>query len=220
MGIDVNEGSDKTVATDLVAGEEFPKVKLNIGADGEAMAVDDGQQVMASSIPVVVASDQSVIPIRPQSAHYHAYLDQLSNFGDIEVSTTSWSAGYGAPTNTFFDCSDAGFDTNSRYIRLPMSQYNRCAMTLRNQSDVSMTVNVHLALATIGGAGSLVQIASFSVSASGGNGTAAPFSGGSGAATSYHNVPALATPSYYAIMEIVPDSDPTTGHIRFFSARN
>ncbi len=52
------------LATDDVAGVKFQRVKLALGADGaHDLDVDSGQQAMASSVPVVIASDQTVIPV-------------------------------------------------------------------------------------------------------------------------------------------------------------
>lgn len=57
-------GSDPAVATDQIGGAHYQKVKLALGAENELDAlVDAGQQTMANSLPVVVASNQSPIPV-------------------------------------------------------------------------------------------------------------------------------------------------------------
>lgn len=58
------QGTGTTFAADDVGGTLYPRLKLTMGADGVAdMDVDSGQQVMASSLPVVLASDQDSIPV-------------------------------------------------------------------------------------------------------------------------------------------------------------
>jgi len=53
------QGAGTTFAADDVGGILYPRVKLALGADAAAdMDVDSGQQLMASSVPVTVASDQ------------------------------------------------------------------------------------------------------------------------------------------------------------------
>lgn len=55
------------IATDDVAGVQFQKVKLDGGGDGLSVPVVAGQQVMASSLPVTLASNQSALPITDNS---------------------------------------------------------------------------------------------------------------------------------------------------------
>lgn len=57
-------GSDPAVATDQIGGAHYQKIKIVLGAENELDAiVDSGQQTMANSLPVVVASNQSPIPV-------------------------------------------------------------------------------------------------------------------------------------------------------------
>ncbi len=52
------------VATDDVGGIHYQKVKIALGADGVIdTLVDSGQQTSANSVPVVIASDQSNVPV-------------------------------------------------------------------------------------------------------------------------------------------------------------
>lgn len=57
------QGSGTTFGADDVGGVLFPRVKIQIGADGERADVDGGQQTMANSVPVVLASNQSGVPV-------------------------------------------------------------------------------------------------------------------------------------------------------------
>lgn len=61
--VDITPGTGKTVAADEVGGALHQRVKLSVGADGEAADLDHGQSAMAASLPVVIASDQTDVPI-------------------------------------------------------------------------------------------------------------------------------------------------------------
>lgn len=60
----IDQGTDASVATDDVSSVHYQKIKVALGADGAVdTLLDSGQQTMANSVPVVVASNQSDIPI-------------------------------------------------------------------------------------------------------------------------------------------------------------
>lgn len=60
----VTAGSGTNIATDDVSSVHYPKMKIALGADGAIdTLVDSGQQTMANSVPVVLASDQAAIPV-------------------------------------------------------------------------------------------------------------------------------------------------------------
>lgn len=54
------EGSGKTLATDEIGGVQYPRSKISIGADGSATDLAFGQGLAAASLPVVLASDQTL----------------------------------------------------------------------------------------------------------------------------------------------------------------
>ncbi len=55
------------IATDEVGSVHYQKIKIALGADGAVDSlVDSGQQVMADSMPVALASDQSTLPTEQQ----------------------------------------------------------------------------------------------------------------------------------------------------------
>lgn len=56
-------GTGESVASDDVGGVQYQRVKIAVGADGTAADLAPGQVAMAASLPVVIASDQSAIPI-------------------------------------------------------------------------------------------------------------------------------------------------------------
>ena len=64
----ITAGSGTTVATDDVGGAHYQKMKLDAGGDGVAVPVVAGQQTMAASLPVVVASNQSAVPVSDNSS--------------------------------------------------------------------------------------------------------------------------------------------------------
>lgn len=56
-------GTGAVVASDEVGGAQYQIIKLALGADGVAALVALGQALMAASIPVVLASNQSAVPV-------------------------------------------------------------------------------------------------------------------------------------------------------------
>jgi hypothetical protein len=69
--VPITSGSGNNIAVDSIPGSLFAQIlKLGMGAEGEAVVlVDSGQQTMANSLPVVIASDQSAIPVTGNIAH-------------------------------------------------------------------------------------------------------------------------------------------------------
>ena len=64
----ITAGSGTAVAADDIGNVFYQRVKLTLGADGAADADWDlGQQLSAASAPVVIASDQSVVPVVPSA---------------------------------------------------------------------------------------------------------------------------------------------------------
>lgn len=61
--VPISAGVGTSVATDDVGGVHYQRIKLDGGADGVATPIVAGQQSMASSLPVVLASNQSDVPV-------------------------------------------------------------------------------------------------------------------------------------------------------------
>lgn len=59
--MNVTPGSGKTIAADDVGGALHQRVKLSVGADGSATDLAFGQAVKAASLPVTIASDETVL---------------------------------------------------------------------------------------------------------------------------------------------------------------
>lgn len=63
-GTKINPGTTTSIRTDTVGTDEVQVVKIGLGAAGaEDCLVDSGQQVMANSLPVAIASNQSAVPV-------------------------------------------------------------------------------------------------------------------------------------------------------------
>lgn len=60
-------GTGAVVASDEVDGAQYQIIKLALGADGVATLVALGQALMAASVPVVIASNQSAVPVSAAS---------------------------------------------------------------------------------------------------------------------------------------------------------
>jgi hypothetical protein len=60
-------GNEYDFAADEVADLLYPRIKPVIGGDGEVSDLDYGQETMAGSLPVVIASDQSAVAVTPAS---------------------------------------------------------------------------------------------------------------------------------------------------------
>lgn len=66
--VGITAGSGTAIAADDIGSVFYQRVKLAVGADGEAADLDYGQAAMAASLPVVIASDQSVVSNVPSKA--------------------------------------------------------------------------------------------------------------------------------------------------------
>lgn len=59
--VPITAGVGTSVATDDVGGVHYQRIKVDLGGDGAASPLVRGQQVGASSIPIVFASDSAVL---------------------------------------------------------------------------------------------------------------------------------------------------------------
>ncbi len=60
----ITPGTGATIATDDVSGIQFQKVKIDWGGDGATSPAALGQTTMSASLPVVLPSNQSFIPVQ------------------------------------------------------------------------------------------------------------------------------------------------------------
>lgn len=56
-------GTGSSVAADEIGGVQYQRVKIAVGADGAAADLAPGQATMAASLPVVISSNQSAVPV-------------------------------------------------------------------------------------------------------------------------------------------------------------
>lgn len=64
----ITPGSGASIAADDVSSVYFQKIKVDGGGDGVSVPIVAGQQAMAASLPVVVASNQTAIPVSDGSS--------------------------------------------------------------------------------------------------------------------------------------------------------
>jgi hypothetical protein len=86
------------VAADEISGKKYQRVKLSIGADGEAADLDHGQAAMAASLPVVIASDQSAVPVSGTVTASGPLTDAELRASAVPVSAASLPLPSGAAT--------------------------------------------------------------------------------------------------------------------------
>jgi hypothetical protein len=76
----ITPGAGATVAADDVSSVYYQVVKIMLGADGAAsVMLDDGQQTLANSLPVGIASNQSY----PGAPNFAATQPTCDNTADI-----------------------------------------------------------------------------------------------------------------------------------------
>ena len=86
--VDITEGSGKTIRADEVGGALYQVVKIALGAEGSASDLDRGQQVMSASLPVAIASDQSVVPTEAPAQTITRITGTKAGSGDNELVAT------------------------------------------------------------------------------------------------------------------------------------
>ena len=101
--IDVTPGTGATVAADDVGGALYQRVKLAVGADGAAADLAPGQALMAASLPVALASDQSDVKVTLDSEAVvlgagSAAIGKLAansgvDIGDVDVASSALPTG-------------------------------------------------------------------------------------------------------------------------------
>jgi len=72
---------DTIIATDDVGGAQYQRMKVDLGGDGASVPLVGGQLTSAASVPVVLASDQSSIPVSA------TLTSEIGAFGEVIIST-------------------------------------------------------------------------------------------------------------------------------------
>lgn len=99
--VGISTGTDATVAADDIGGALYQRVKLSIGADGAADDLAPGQAAMAASVPVVIANNQSAVPVSGTVAVTNSDLATLAGAvddGHVQVDVLSGASGVTAVT--------------------------------------------------------------------------------------------------------------------------
>ncbi len=88
--------STPIVATDEVGSAHYQRMKLDAGGAGVSVPVVAGQQAMAASVPVVIASDQTSVPVSGTltavtavTAITNALPAGNNNIGDVDVASVT-----------------------------------------------------------------------------------------------------------------------------------
>lgn len=133
---------------------------------------------------------------------------------DVTVGTSDWYNATSAPTTTFFDGSDSGFNASGRYIAIPMYRFARGAtIGLYNNLGVSLTVTLRARITSYNGSnaangwmifsGSVAHNAYLHFSPMPLHATAEP---------EWNYIPQLNSPMDSLIIKLTPASDPSTGY--------
>lgn len=85
-------GTGESIASDDIGGVKYQRVKISVGADGAAADLAPGQAAMAASVPVVIASNQSAVPVSLASVPSHATTDGGPSWTSAYLHTASADA--------------------------------------------------------------------------------------------------------------------------------
>jgi hypothetical protein len=140
--VNYTPGMGVKIGSDEVDGVQYERVKICIGADGEIQDIDNGQQVAANSLPVVIASNQPVISVGSAIATVAQYALELS------MANTEYSQVL--PSNTAavqFQCRSL-FDVRYAYVTGKVASSTEPYGTIK-AGGIYWKENVKLASSTI-----------------------------------------------------------------------
>jgi hypothetical protein len=96
--VPITPGAGKDIATDDVGAVHYQKIKVDLGGDGVSSPLVRGQQTMANSIPVTVASDQTGQKVRLWDGTSDATVRNLASNDALNVAIVD---GSGAQVTSF-----------------------------------------------------------------------------------------------------------------------
>jgi hypothetical protein len=140
--VNYTPGVGKVIAADDVGGVLHERVKISLGADGEAQDLDSGQQLAANSLPVVIASNQPAIPVGSAIATVAQYT--------LELTTANTEYSQVLPSNTAavqFQCRTS-FDVRYAYVTGKVASSTEPYGTIK-AGGIYWKENVKLASSTI-----------------------------------------------------------------------
>lgn len=204
----ISDALGNLIAADdaAAAGPIFPLAGVYQSTIDEIDAGDIGRaRISARRVQLVVNNDFTGT---------RALASGVGSAGDMEVSTTAIGSGYVAPTVDFFDGSDSGFSTASRWIRFPMDGYSEAAILFVNALGVNVTLTLSLWFPGFNAR------AIYSESALA-NGTyfLTPRNAGTGGTSGVKEIPAMLCPTQYFVVTVTPASDPSSGSISIYINR-
>lgn len=85
-------GTGSSVAADDIGGALYQRVKVSLGADGAAADLAPGQALMASSVPVAIASNQSAVAVSLATAP--ALVAGAATIGATMDAGPAWTSAY------------------------------------------------------------------------------------------------------------------------------
>ena len=155
--VSITSGTGTQIAADNVSDVYYQKIKIVLGGDGAAsVMLDDGQQNMAASLPVVIASDQSTLNIADTAAK-------------VDDAAFTPATSYCLPTGMFADegSTDSIDEGDVGCPRMTLDRRQIIAIgeggaNLRSGTN-SATGTADTAVITIGGAGTFLYITSVAV---------------------------------------------------------
>ena len=209
--------SDQIDADNASAVTNFP----GLGGYAQDLTNTDSSGIAAGNVGRVRMTQQRELLVSPRARWVYCSGASVTNKADLLVSTTNAYSGYAGPTTAFFDGADAGFGATSRYIRIPMLEFTRgCTIGLYHNLGVDCTVTIR---ADITGANSSLSmqrpVIDSVIVASGATAFFTSFPLAAGADATMRYVPQLNMPMYYAIVQILPASDPSSGTLYIAVAR-
>lgn len=205
--------SDAAVLSDSAATVSA-KLRGLVKWAAQRMPAALGQTTASASLPVVLASDKtvSVVPLGAVD------LITKTNFAtlDLTVSTTGRISGYAAPTGAFCDGADSGFGSSPRFLRIPLLGYG--GVMIGVYSTLNQAITVTLWAWPDGKGDDTTETVQLDAVVAG-TVFFSPLAAGGTPGSEYHAVPALAAPMQYAVVQITPAGDPSSGELKFFIAR-
>jgi hypothetical protein len=102
--VGITPGSGKNIAVDTVTSQEYQCIKIALGAeDAMDCLIDSGQQTMANSLPIAIASNQSALPITDNSGSLtidQPAHDSLNANANLQVGNADVAVGNPVPVQT------------------------------------------------------------------------------------------------------------------------
>jgi hypothetical protein len=159
-----------------------------------------------------LGSEQELLVMPPVRWAYASY-GSVAQAADLAFATASIVTTPAALTTASLDGSDAGFNAATRWYFIPMLSFTRgCVIALQQTLGVTLNVKLKAAFSAASTSNLATHVTLDEVDiASAGAAIFTPYPLAAGAAATLRYVPMLNMPMYYAILEVTPASDPSSG---------